>query len=98
MHYMLEYPNFTIIPYNEKCRYDMIFMVLEAKDAIGRIPWLNENLTDVHNNYIDAGDMFWLAIDGNDRVIGCAAYLRSPLSNRNMDSPSLREILQSQAG
>ena len=46
-HYILEYPNYLIIPYDEKYRDDMIFMVLEAKDALGRIPRLNEDLLDV---------------------------------------------------
>lgn len=52
-HYILESPNYTIIPYNEKYRDDMIFMVLEAKDAFGRVPGLNEDLLDVQKNYID---------------------------------------------
>lgn len=73
-HFILEYPNYTIIPYDEKYRDDMIFMVLEAKDALGRIPRLNEDLLDVQKNYLDTGDMFWLAIDENDRVIGCVGY------------------------
>lgn len=64
----------TIIPYEEKYRDDMIFMVLEAKDALGRVPRLNEDLLDVRKHYLDAGDMFWLAIDANDRVIGCIGY------------------------
>ncbi len=62
-HYILEYPNYTIIPYDAKYRDDMIFMVLEAKDALGRVPRLNEDLLDVQKNYLDTGDMFWLAID-----------------------------------
>ena len=64
----------TIIEYNEKYRDDMIFMVLEAKNALGRVPRLNEDLLDVKSNYIDKGDMFWLALDHNDRVIGCIGY------------------------
>ena len=64
----------TIIPYEEKYRDDMIFMVLEAKDALGRVPRLNEDFLDVRKHYLDAGDMFWLAIDANDRVIGCIGY------------------------
>ena len=67
-----------IIPYEEKYRDDMIFMVLEAKDALGRIPGLNEDLLDIRKNYIDAGDMFWLAIDGSGRVIGCVGYHSIP--------------------
>lgn len=70
--------NYTIIPYDEKYRDDMIFMVLEAKDALGRIPRLNEDLLDVQKNYLDTGDMFWLAIDENDRVIGCVGYNSIP--------------------
>lgn len=70
--------NYTIIPYDEKYRDDMIFMVLEAKDALGRIPRLNEDLLDIQENYLDTGDMFWLAIDENDRVIGCVGYNSIP--------------------
>jgi len=77
-HYILEYPNYTVIPYDEKYRDDMIFMVLEAKDALGRIPGLNEDLLDVKKNYIDTGDMFWLAIDEHDRVVGCIGYNSIP--------------------
>lgn len=77
-HYILEYPNYTIIPYDEKYRDDMIFMVLEAKDALGRVPRLNEDLLDIQKNYLDTGDMFWLAIDEYDRVIGCIGYNSIP--------------------
>ena len=77
-HYILEYPNYLIIPYDEKYRDDMIFMVLEAKDALGRVPRLNEDLLDVQKNYIDTSDMFWLAIDEHDRVIGCIGYNSIP--------------------
>lgn len=77
-HYILEYPNYTIIPYDEKYRDDMIFMVLQAKDALGRVPRLNEDLMDVQRNYLDTGDMFWLAIDENNRVIGCIGYNSIP--------------------
>ena len=77
-HYILEYPNYLIIPYDEKYRDDMIFMVMEAKDALGRVPRLNEDLLDVQKNYIDTGDMFWLAIDEHNRVIGCIGYNSIP--------------------
>lgn len=63
-----------IIPYEEKYRDDMIFMVLEAKNALGRVPTLNEDLLDVQKNYLDKGDRFWLAVDGHDRVMGCIGY------------------------
>lgn len=49
---------YSIIPYEESYRDDMIFMVLEAKDALGRIPTLNGDLLDIQKNYLDAGDMF----------------------------------------
>ncbi|MBZ9689875.1 GNAT family N-acetyltransferase [Clostridium estertheticum] len=60
-----------IIKYNNKYRDDMIYMVLEAKNALGRIPRLNEDLLDIDTYYISKGDMFWLAVDEKDRVIGC---------------------------
>lgn len=66
--------SWTIIPYDEKYRDDMIFMVLEAKNALGRVPRLNEDLLDIQKNYLHNGDMFWLALDENDRVIGCVGY------------------------
>ena len=65
----------TILPDEERYRDDMIFMVLSAKDALGRIPRLNEDLLDVRKNYLENGTMFWLALD-EERVIGCVGYLR----------------------
>lgn len=63
-----------IIEYEERYRDDMIFMVLEAKNALGRVPRINEDLLDIKSYYIDKGDMFWLALDDNNRVIGCIGY------------------------
>ena len=60
-----------IIKYEDKYRDDMIFMVLEAKNAIGRIPRLNEELLNIKENYFDKNQPFYLAIDEFDRVIGC---------------------------
>ena len=60
-----------IIEFEEKYRDDLIFMVLQAKDAIGRIPKLNEDLLDIKRNYFDNKDMFLIALDDFDRVIGC---------------------------
>ena len=68
----------SIIPYDERYRDDMIFVVLSAKDALGRVPRLNADLLDVQANYLDKGDGFWLALDGNGRVIGCVGYSRIP--------------------
>ena len=70
--------NYTIIPYDEKYRDDMIFMVLQAKDALGRIPGLNADLLDIKTHYLDTGDLFWLAIDEHDRVIGSVGYNSIP--------------------
>lgn len=63
-----------IIPYAPSFRDDMIFMVLQAKDALGKVPSINPDLLDVQANYLDKGDRFWLAIDANDRVLGCIGY------------------------
>jgi Acetyltransferase (GNAT) family. len=62
--------------YEDKYRDDMIFMVLQAKDALGRIPRINEDLLDIKANYFDRGDKLWIAVDDNDRVIGCGGYSR----------------------
>lgn len=71
-------PNWTIIPYDEKYRDDMIFMVLEAKNALGRVPRLNEDLLNIPGKYLECGDMFWLALDFRNRVIGCIGYNSIP--------------------
>lgn len=63
-----------IIPFENKYRDDLIFMVLEAKNALGRVPGLNEDLLDIQRNYLNNGDMFWIALDDNDRVIGSVGY------------------------
>ena len=66
-----------IKPYEERYRDDMIFMVLEAKDALGRRPTINPDLLDITANYFDKGTRFWLAIDEDDRVIGCVGYSKT---------------------
>lgn len=66
-----------IKPYEEKYRDDLIFMVLQAKDTLGRKPTINEDLLDIRTNYFERGDMFWVAIDENDRVIGCVGYSKT---------------------
>ena len=67
-----------IIPYDDPYRDDMIFVVLSAKDALGRVPRLNADLLDVRANYLDRGDGFFLALDENGRVIGCGGFNRIP--------------------
>ncbi len=63
-----------IIKFEPKYRDDLIFMILEAKNALGRTPGLNEDLLDIQKNYLDKGDMFWIALDDSDRVIGSVGY------------------------
>lgn len=63
-----------IIEFENSYRDDLIFMVLEAKNALGRVPHLNEDLLDVPRYYFLCGDKFWIAIDDNDRVVGCIGY------------------------
>ena len=58
-----------IITFEEKYRDDLIFMILEAKDALGRVPGLNEDLLDIQKSYMDNGGMFWIAID--ERCYAC---------------------------
>lgn len=65
-----------IKPYEEAYRDDLIFMVLQAKDAMGRVPTINPDLLDIQGHYFDRGDRFWVAIDDNQRVIGCIGFSR----------------------
>ncbi len=67
-----------IIEYSSQYRDDMIFMVLEAKNALGRIPHLNEDLLDIQRHYLDKGDSFYLALSNESRVIGCMGYHAIP--------------------
>lgn len=63
--------------YEDKYRDDLIFMVLEAKDALGRRPTINIDLLDIKANYFDRGDAFWVAVNEDDRVIGCIGYSKT---------------------
>lgn len=63
-----------IIKFEDKYRDDMIFMILEAKNALGRVPGLNPDLLDIKKNYFGQGGAFWLALDENDRVIGSIGF------------------------
>ena len=69
------------IPYEEKYRDDLIFMVLQAKDALGRKPSINSDLLDIKANYFDRGNLFWIAVNNDDRVIGCIGFSRIDHSN-----------------
>lgn len=72
-----------IIEYEDAYRDDMIFMVLQAKDALGRVPRINADLLDIKSCYFEKGDKFWLALDKNDRVVGCGGYSRIPDTNES---------------
>ena len=61
---------YKIIPFEAKYRDDAIFCVLSSKNALGRIPKLNEDMLYIEKNYFDTGNMFWIAIDHSDRIIG----------------------------
>lgn len=63
--------------YENKYRDDVIFVVLQAKDALGRIPAINADLLDVNANYFEKGTKFFVAVDDNDRVIGCVGYSKA---------------------
>ncbi len=63
--------------FENKYRDDLIFMVLQAKDALGRVPSINADLLDINANYFEKGTMFWVATDDNDRVIGSVGYSKT---------------------
>ena len=51
----------------------MFFCYLSAKDALGVIPRLRDDLLDIPNipkYYFDKNDMFWIAVSDDNRVIG----------------------------
>ena len=77
-----------VIKFEDKYRDDLIFMILEAKNALGRVPGLNEDLLDINKNYIDKGDMFWIALNEDDRVIGSVGYS----SNENTKEVTLHRL------
>ena len=67
----------SIVPYERRYRDDMLFCYLAAKDAIGSYApaeWskltLKDDLLDVEKSYIERGDIFYLAVDASDRVVG----------------------------
>ena len=63
--------------YEDKYRDDLIIMVRQAKDALGRKPTINTDLLDINASYFDRGDQFWVAINDDDRVIGCIGYSKT---------------------
>ena len=61
---------FKIIKYSQEYRDDMFYCYLLAKDALGDTIHLRDDLFDIQKHYFDKGDMFWIAIDDNNRVVG----------------------------
>ena len=69
----------AVIPFQDKYRDDMLYCQLSAREAIGRGPRINEDLFDIQGNYLAKGDMFWLAVDENERVVGMlGVHVASP--------------------
>ncbi|MBR6034176.1 MAG: GNAT family N-acetyltransferase [Clostridia bacterium] len=60
-----------IISFEDKYRDDLIYMVLSAKNALGKVPRLNDDFLDIKKAFFDKGHPFWIALDEFDRVIGC---------------------------
>ena len=67
-------PEFKIIQYKDYYRDDMIFMTLCAKETMKKIPSIDNDLLDIKGNYLDKGDMFWVAVGENNRVVGCIGF------------------------
>jgi GNAT superfamily N-acetyltransferase len=61
---------FRIIKYSQEYRDDMFFCYLSATDALEGAPHLRDDLFDIQKNYFDKGDMFWIAINDHNRVVG----------------------------
>ena len=66
----------TIIPYDDRYRDAMLAMVMEARTALGLSPEVRSDLYDVKSNYLDKGDLFFLALDEQGQVAGCLGYSR----------------------
>jgi len=67
----------SIVRYDAKYRDDMLFCFLAGKDAVNseapeqwRKPRLSEDMLDIEGRYFEQGDVFYLAIDDQDRVVG----------------------------
>jgi GNAT superfamily N-acetyltransferase len=61
--------SFAIVPFAPQYRDDMIFCLLAAKNALGGVPRLNDDLLDIPTYYLARSEGFWLALSGG-RVIG----------------------------
>lgn len=63
--------------YEEKYRDDLIFMVLQAKDALGRKTYNKWGLVGYKSKLFWSWWYVLVAVDENDRVIGCVGYSRT---------------------
>lgn len=68
-----------IIQFDPRYCDDLIFMILEAQNALGRVLGLNEDLLDIEKRYFANGDMFWIAVNEQDRVIVSVGYNSIPV-------------------
>ena len=62
--------------YEDQYKERMLAMVSEARNALGLSREVRADLYDVKANYLDKGDLFWLAVDDDDSVVGCLGYSR----------------------
>ena len=61
---------FKVIKYSQEYRDDMLFCYLSAKDALGVIPRLRDDILDIQKYYFDKNEMFWIAVNDDNRVVG----------------------------
>ncbi len=66
----------TIKLYEDRYQQDLIEMIREARVALGLNPTVRSDLYDITKNYFEKGDLFWIALDEWDQVIGCLGYSR----------------------
>ena len=70
-----ELDSVRIVAYCEAYRDDWLFVVLSAKDALGRVPSLNPDLLNVEAEYFARGGGFFLALSKEGRVLGGLGYV-----------------------
>ena len=70
-----------IIIYDGCYKDQLLAMVSEARIALGLSPDVRADFYDVKANYLDKGDMFWLAVEEDGSVIGCLGFSRIGKSN-----------------
>ena len=70
-----------VIIYDDCYKDQLLAMVSEARVALGLSPEVRADLYDVTANYLDQGDLFWLAVEEDGTVIGCLGFSRIGNSN-----------------